>query len=98
MQLLKKFGILDEVRINRSSLLVETEVRNKSPEGTRLILYHNKFERGDMKSNNLNIETNRVFGSIGAQARLLMSQNLHKQNNRQQAMLQRAAEEVGISS
>jgi hypothetical protein len=50
-----------------------------------------------MKTNYSNIQTKGAFGSITTQARLLMSQTRHKQNNRQQSMLQRAAEQVGIN-
>lgn len=50
-----------------------------------------------MKTNHSNIETNRAFGSVTTQARLLMSQTRHKHNNRQQSMLQRATEQFGIN-
>ncbi|AFY78802.1 MAG: hypothetical protein IGR93_08740 [Hydrococcus sp. C42_A2020_068] len=49
-----------------------------------------------MKTNYLGIQAKRNSESISEQARLLMSQSRHKQHNRQQSMLHRAAEEVGI--
>ena len=48
-----------------------------------------------MKLNNLGLQTNNDR-SISAQARLLMSERRHKQHNRQQSMLHRAASEVGM--
>lgn len=48
-----------------------------------------------MKLNNLGIQNN-SDRSISHQARLLMSERRHKQHNRQQSMLQRAASEVGM--
>lgn len=51
-----------------------------------------------MKPNTFNNQVNDSSPSIGTQARLLLSQSRAKQQNRQQSMLHRAAEEVGINS
>lgn len=50
-----------------------------------------------MKANNLDIRSHDGSQPIRAQARLLMSQSRHRQQNRQQSMLQRAAGELGIT-
>ncbi|MGH2412226.1 MAG: hypothetical protein ACRDEA_00720, partial [Microcystaceae cyanobacterium] len=55
-------------------------------------------ERGEMKPTNLNIHPHDDSRSIGAQARLLMSQSRQKQQNRQESMLHRAAAEIGINN
>ena len=48
-----------------------------------------------MKTNSIGIKSNSKRGSIQAQARCLMSQNRQRQQNRQLAMLQRTASELG---
>lgn len=47
-----------------------------------------------MKLNHLGIQNNTQ--SVSQQARLLLSDRRHKQQNREQTMLRRAASEVGI--
>lgn len=47
-----------------------------------------------MKLNHLGIQNDTQ--SVSHQARLLLSERRHKQQNRQQTMLHRAASEVGI--
>jgi hypothetical protein len=74
------------------------DLRNNQPEGTRLIQCHNKMEGGEMKSKFFGIQSHQHSQSIGEQARWLMSQSRQEQQNRQQAMLYRAAVEVGINS
>ena len=50
-----------------------------------------------MNTNSISIKSNSNRGSIQAQARCLMSQNRHRQQNRQLAMLYRAASELGTN-
>ena len=49
-----------------------------------------------MQNHNFQTKSNRNSLSVSAQARLLVSKNRQKQQNRHQSMLQRAATEVGL--
>ncbi|NJO93843.1 MAG: hypothetical protein HC820_04890 [Hydrococcus sp. RM1_1_31] len=51
-----------------------------------------------MKSKSFGIQSHQNSQSIGEQARWLMSQSRQEKQTRQQAMLYRAAVEVGINS
>ncbi|WP_013323321.1 hypothetical protein [Gloeothece verrucosa] len=50
-----------------------------------------------MVNNQLGIQTNNNSDSVRVTARLLMSISRHKQQNREQTMLHRTAEEIGIN-
>lgn len=49
-----------------------------------------------MNNHQFTIQTHNNSSSVRATARLLMSLSRHKQQNRQQSMLHRVAEEIGI--
>jgi len=76
--------------------LLQTEVRRKSSEGTRLASKLNKIRGGGIMNANKTLGNKTQLGKVGQQARLLMRGDRQREQNRQASMLNRVASEVGL--